>query len=191
MYKIVKSPYSGFDVIAIESDLYADVLSSHLVDGLPPFPGLGRSLRGDVIRNDDAEPTGPDEEGDGPLDGEVMPPDELPQALQLIRELSEIESRRIGFQEGRNQIAMRALDVNESSDQRQYQFHTERLAADGRDRVRSRELAKSILKYGGGPVGLLAALVIIMAFFGDSRQSEIATTMIEKGAEALGGAGFI
>lgn len=139
----------------------------------------------------DAEPTGPDEEGDEPLDGEVMPPDELPQALQLIRELSEIESRRIGVQEGRNQIAMRALDVNESSDQRQYQFHTERLAADERDRVRSRELAKSILKYGGGAVGLLAALVIIMAFFGDSRQSEIATTMIEKGAEALGGAGFI
>lgn len=48
VYKIVKSPYSGFDVIAIESDLYADMLPSQLVDGLPPFPGFGRPLRGDV-----------------------------------------------------------------------------------------------------------------------------------------------
>ena len=48
VYRIVKSPYSGFDVIAIESDLYADMLSNQLVDGLPPFPGFGRSLRREV-----------------------------------------------------------------------------------------------------------------------------------------------
>lgn len=139
----------------------------------------------------DRRPPDADEEGKEPLDGEVLPPDDLPQALQVIKELSEIESRRIGVQEGRNQVAMRALDVNESSDQRQFQFHMERLATDERDRTASRTLAKSILKYGGGAVGLLIALIIVMAFFGDARQSDIATAMIEKGAEALGGAGFI
>ena len=45
VYKIVKSPYSGFDVIAIESDLYADILSDHVIDGLPPFPGFRTLMR--------------------------------------------------------------------------------------------------------------------------------------------------
>ena len=41
MYKIVRSRYKGFDVVAIEPELYTDMLEGELVDGLPPSPLLG------------------------------------------------------------------------------------------------------------------------------------------------------
>ena len=41
MYKIVRSRYKGFDVVAIEPELYTDMLEGELVDGLPSSPLLG------------------------------------------------------------------------------------------------------------------------------------------------------
>ena len=41
IYKIVKSPYDGFDIVAVASDLYVDLMSTHLVDGLPTIRQLG------------------------------------------------------------------------------------------------------------------------------------------------------
>ena len=35
VYRIVKSRYHGFDVIAIDPELYVDMMSAHWVDGLP------------------------------------------------------------------------------------------------------------------------------------------------------------
>lgn len=47
LYRIVKSPYAGFDVVAIDPELYADALTDELIDGLPVLPRLGKgSLRG-------------------------------------------------------------------------------------------------------------------------------------------------
>ena len=44
IYKIVKSPYAGFDIVAIEPELYTDVLEGELVDGMPSFSPLGTAL---------------------------------------------------------------------------------------------------------------------------------------------------
>lgn len=35
VYKIVPSPYAGFDIVAIDPSLYGDMVSTQLVDGLP------------------------------------------------------------------------------------------------------------------------------------------------------------
>ena len=42
IYRIVDSPYSGFDIVVVDSDFYADMLSDELIDGFPPFPGLNK-----------------------------------------------------------------------------------------------------------------------------------------------------
>ena len=35
--RIVKSPYHGFDVFVIEHEVYSEMISSQLIDGLPPI----------------------------------------------------------------------------------------------------------------------------------------------------------
>ena len=44
LYRIVKSPYAGFDVVAIDRELYADALTDELIDGLPTLPRLGKGI---------------------------------------------------------------------------------------------------------------------------------------------------
>ncbi len=44
LYRIVKSPYAGFDVVAIDRELYADALADELIDGLPTLPRLGMGI---------------------------------------------------------------------------------------------------------------------------------------------------
>lgn len=49
VYKIVRSPYEGFNIVAVDPDMYADMLSTGFVDGLPTLIAL-RSIRpGDCV----------------------------------------------------------------------------------------------------------------------------------------------
>ena len=41
IYKIVGSPYEGFDIVSIDSELYADMLLYHSDSGLLPVRQLG------------------------------------------------------------------------------------------------------------------------------------------------------
>ncbi len=143
---------------------------------------------------------GPDEgsEEQQGLEGEVQPSDERSddaggdqQPLQIVRELYDLERRRIAVQEGRNSVAMRSLENSDQSDRRQFEFHTQRLASEERESLRAHKLARLVLVYGGGLVLLVLIFIMLMAFFGNADQSEIAMTMIREGAKAIGGAGFI
>ena len=140
---------------------------------------------------DSAGPDLPAERDDEAREDEVQPLDEPRQVLKALRHIIELEGRRVGVQEDRNRIAMRALEVSDSADQRQYNFHLESLAAEERQKEKSRSLARLVITIGGGSVLALAALVIGMAFFGDEAQSRIALSMVKEIAKALGGAGFI
>ena len=42
LYRVVESPCTGFDVVTIEPDLYADALAGDLIDGLSILPRLGK-----------------------------------------------------------------------------------------------------------------------------------------------------
>ena len=140
---------------------------------------------------DNAGPDLPAERDDETREDEVQPLDEPRQVLKALRHIIELEGRRVGVQEDRNRIAMRALEVSDSADQRQYNFHLESLAAEERQKEKSRSLARLVIMIGGGSVLALAALVIGMTFFGDETQSRIALAMVKEVAKALGGAGFI
>ena len=142
---------------------------------------------GDVELGDSNEPNGPGTA----LERQNQPTEEFLEALHVVKKLAELEERRIAVQEGRNQVAMRALEVNENSDQRQFQFHTERIASEERGRSKAQGLARTVVIYGGGAAILLVAFVMLMAFFGNEAQSSIAMTMVREGAKAIGGAGFL
>lgn len=49
IYKIVKSAYEGYDIVAVESDLYADMVSTHWVDGLPTIRQFEKARLGDHV----------------------------------------------------------------------------------------------------------------------------------------------
>ena len=140
---------------------------------------------------DRAGPDLPAERDDEIPEDEVQPLAEPLQVLKTLRHIIELEERRVGVQEDRNRVAMRALEVSDSADQRQYNYHMERLATEERQKEKSRSLARLVIMIGGGSILALAAVVIGMAFFGDEAQSRIALTMTKEVAKALGGAGFI
>ena len=142
-------------------------------------------------QSDPSEGDAGQEQTDEAISGEVVSADDAATALQLIKQIADLEGRRVGVQEGRNQVALRALEINEKSDQRQFEFHKERLASEERDSKRSHALARSVIFYGGGAAALVLALILGMAFFGNEAQSQLAMAMIEEGVEVMGGAGFI
>ena len=132
-------------------------------------------------RLDDAESAG----------GELVDADDISNVLAVIRNVAEVERRRVEAQEARNKIALRALEVSENSDLRQFEYRKEKLATEERAREKSHSLARTVLRWGGGAALLLGAFVISMAFFGNEEQSRIAVEMIEVAGKAMGGAGFI
>ena len=99
---------------------------------------------------DNAGPDLPAERDDETREDEVQPLDEPRQVLKALRHIIELEGRRVGVQEDRNRIAMHALEISDSADQRQYNFHLESLAAEERQKEKSRSLARLVIMIGGG-----------------------------------------
>ena len=149
------------------------------------------------LESADQAPSGADGGGNGSeqagesLDGEVLSPDDPLTPLRLVKQFADMEGRRIGVQEGKNRVAMRALDVHEKANQRQHEFHTERLASEERGRNKSYALARVVVVYGGGALLAISVLILILLFFGSEVQSELAMTLLKEGFQALGGAGVV
>ena len=64
---------------------------------------------------DSAGPGLPAERDDEIRENEVQPPAEPLQVLKTLRHIIELEERRVGVQEDRNRIAIRALEVSDST----------------------------------------------------------------------------
>ena len=47
--RIVRSPYQGFDVIAVDADLYTELRSIQLIDGLPAAGPAGTESPNELI----------------------------------------------------------------------------------------------------------------------------------------------
>ena len=147
--------------------------------------------------NDVTEDGSEDEQENGQEDsstqdlGELVEPHGPSGFLEVLKNVAELERRRVSAQKERNKVALRALEVSENSDRRQFEYHKEKLATEERARDKSHSLARMVLMFGGSVVLLLLILVIGMAFFGNQEQSSIAMTMIGVAGKAVGGAGFI
>jgi hypothetical protein len=109
----------------------------------------------------------------------------------LISQLAEIERLRIESADKRTQLGLEAIKATDAADQRQFNFHMERLKREDDDRCRRHALAKGIFSVGGVVLTALASLLLGMIFWGTPDQSGKAYTLIKEAAKALGGGGFI
>ena len=125
------------------------------------------------------------------LPAEIRRQTQLDKLVKTIATMADLEGRRIGVQEERNKVVMRALEVSENTDKREFEFHSKRLESEERGRDKSYSLARLVVIYGGSAAVSLVAFVVGMAFFGSEDQSAIALRMIGEGSKAAGGAGFL
>ena len=113
-----------------------------------------------------------------------------PHQLELFDQLVQIERERIQLMDRRLDVALQAVQASDAADQRQYEYHKQRLESNER-------LAKARLSLGSrmaAGVGVAAVLflfaVLYMMFFGTSEQGDRAQTLLTWFFTALGGGGL-
>lgn len=107
-----------------------------------------------------------------------------------IHEMFALERARIESFNRRTDLARMAIEKADASDQRQFEFHSQRLQVASEHRAENRRLLQKILWAVGIPLGVVIFGVLCMIFFGTDRQSEMAIKLFEIGASAVGGVGI-
>ena len=118
---------------------------------------------------------------------EVLPPD---RAI-AVQDLVELEQRRIDRDNRRTDVLMKALELADAQDKRQFLFHTNNLET-RRESERTRfafvrSVTWSTLAIGTGA----AALLLAMAFFGSETQRAAASVVVRNGLIGLAGWGIV
>ena len=106
------------------------------------------------------------------------------QALQLERE-------RIRSQDRRTEVALRAVEIGDAADKRQFQFHMEKLKTEERIENKRLGLSSRIALILGLTVIVFLSLTAYMLFFGSDGQAARARELITWVFTALGGGGFL
>ena len=111
----------------------------------------------------------------------------LPELLELVR----LEQQRLESQDRRNEIALRAIEADESSDKRQYDYHVSRLESEERKFNARLGLVAKVWLGIGGLTALFALVILYMMFFGTQEQARIAEKLLVWSFTALGGGGLL
>ena len=113
------------------------------------------------------------------------------QQLVLFDQTLQVERERIQSQDRRTEVMMRALEIGNASDERQFQFHMENLSKEERLENKRLSLAGKIASgIGICSIGVIAILVY-MLFFGSEPQAGRARELILWVFNALGGGGVL
>ena len=108
--------------------------------------------------------------------------------VAAITDFAEQERLRSAAQ---REVALRSFEVAEKAEQLQHELSLRQVEAENeRDRRRHRLAVYVIILLAGVPLALLT-LVVVMAFFGNERQSQIALNLLGIVGTALGGAGVV
>ena len=116
-----------------------------------------------------------------PIQGEIWPAETL---IQLERD-------RIDSYNRRTDVARQAVEANEAADQRQFNFHMEKLKRDSDDRADRRVTGFRMLWVFISVATASMALLLWMAFFGDDAQRQIAMDLVGKLVNGVAGFGII
>lgn len=116
-----------------------------------------------------------------PVQGEIWPAETL---IQLERD-------RIDSYNRRTDVARQAVEANEAADQRQFNFHMEKLKRDSEDRADRRVTGFRMLWVFISVATVSMAFFAWMAFFGDDVQRQIAMDLIGKLVNGIAGFGII
>lgn len=100
-----------------------------------------------------------------------------------VHDLVEIEKERI------KSVRM-AIEVNDASDQRAFDYHMARLDSETKLKAEQIKIARAVI-YGGATIATLITMLLFwLLFFGSEAQSHIASSLIEKLVAAFGGVGL-
>lgn len=125
--------------------------------------------------------------------GEVIPSGESSQErqLELFEELVAVEKARIESTNQRTEVMRLAVEANDRSDEREYNFHMQRLENEAVDSARRYKFgSRFFLSVGGASIALVAFLVY-MAFYGAEIQSGMAIRILQLLFAALAGYGLL
>ncbi len=116
-------------------------------------------------------------------------PDTEPAQVNLFESFRDVEQKRIESQDRRTAVASQAIEATNVADQRQYDYHVEKLRRDDEDR---KNRHKSGVNFAWA---FIAAVVFIglfftMIFFGNDTQQTIATEILRTIGTGLGGFGI-
>jgi hypothetical protein len=111
--------------------------------------------------------------------------------VEALQNLIELERERLESTNRRTEIIRYAIETNDSSDKRQFDYRMAKLETDKSDSNQRFSLARAIAYISSGVIVVTVLLLFYMAFFGDARQSEIAFTIMKTLATGAGGYGVI
>ena len=113
-----------------------------------------------------------------------------PSQVNLFESLRDIEQKRIESQDRRIAVASQAIEATNVADQRQFDYHVEKLRRDDEDR---KNRHKSGVKFAWAlfiAVMVFIVLFFTIIFFGDDTQQTIATDILRTIGTGLGGFGI-
>ena len=122
-------------------------------------------------------------------DPQVLAPEE--QFKDAFGELVALERQRIDSTNRRTDIALKAIEVSDAADKRQYDYHVERLRKNSTERSDKRRATLRMMWAGGVSASLLIAFIMLMLFFGADAQRDTALTLLRTVSTAVGGAGIV
>ena len=129
--------------------------------------------------------------------GEILPPapkhkdtNSGSSKMQLDR-LFDIEEKRIDSHNKRTDVYLKAIDAQNASDQRQYEFSLKELDVQEEIEQRRDKFVQQVFWCGGGGFFALILLVLYMVLFGDTDQSRSANNILGIIGHSLGGGGAI
>lgn len=130
---------------------------------------------------------------------DILPPTVgAPGQLDLFADALEVERERIRSQDRRTDVVRAAIDANDASDKRQFEFQMAKLSEEASRRQEQSEIERKRIALAVGIASLfgvfsvvLSLLVFYMMFFGDERQSQMAGDFMSIVGTGIGGFGLV
>ena len=138
-----------------------------------------------------APPDQPGGNGDGT---EITPAGVIEVFAKMTSAMSEMAEQERQRNANQLEIAMRGLEILESTEQREHALSVKRIEASNVQHQRRYGLGRLIIIIAGVAALFLLALfgfVVAMAFFGNPMQSQTALTMLRYAFAAVGGGGIL
>ncbi len=138
------------------------------------------------MRDEGKDPGGEEElretsEGsDAPLQGELL----------KMSEMVQLERDRIKSHDRRTEISSQALNAAADSDERQYNYHMDKLRRDDEDRRDRRKSGMLLIWSISGISAVFLGFLLLMGFFGDPTQREAAKALLSTLGTGTGGFGI-
>lgn len=118
-------------------------------------------------------------------------PESVQGELWPVSALIALERERVASRDRRNDLTRQAIEADDAADQRQYDYHVEKLRRDDADRKRRHASGVRLLWGLFSAVALFNAFVFWMVFFGNDAQRSAATAILRTLGTGLGGFGII